>query len=557
MPGRTGNTRIDFYELHLGTGDYRWKPVLSSGQTPDGRYGHAGSVYRSKFLIFGGNNGSYPINEFKEFHIDEEMPVEIPATTLTEDLRGLVENETVSDITFIGSYRWRPILCSGEKPARRQLHAGSVYRSRFLMFGGRHGLNLLNDFKKLQFEDESWFETPPTTISTTIIEDLRALVDNETLSDISFIGYLKGCNVSTLLCIRCPYFNAMLTGAMVESRSREIIIQDTRRPIFLLLLEYLYCDTIEVPSEDAMELLVAAGKSALPRLPGLEDAVQTELINIRGKHQLFLRSTSSLSTLIRDFAYRVGHSYFKNGISHIFDDAGFYRERANCVQKEENKIQVILEYVESVIHKLVHTAEFGPPSLRACTHYILKKYVNEFGESKHALPIAVGNVLILRIICPALIKPEILGFQPHTRHSLPIGIQIARVLQQTLNRSLLDETTSNYKELNEFVASFGPMLREYLCAFSYANKAATEIQRSNHHGISSDSENGPKSTIEKQSNAASEATKKSLDHYSGIFRPFTQDKEKVAKHNKRSQLWSKIVCTTIRESCKSRDQATK
>nr|CCA15179.1 conserved hypothetical protein [Albugo laibachii Nc14] len=481
MPGRTGNTRIDFYELHLGT--------------------------------------------------------------------GMLAHEC--------SYRWRPILCSGEKPARRQLHAGSVYRSRFLMFGGRHGLNLLNDFKKLQFEDESWFETPPTTISTTIIEDLRALVDNETLSDISFIGYLKGCNVSTLLCIRCPYFNAMLTGAMVESRSREIIIQDTRRPIFLLLLEYLYCDTIEVPSEDAMELLVAAGKSALPRLPGLEDAVQTELINIRGKHQLFLRSTSSLSTLIRDFAYRVGHSYFKNGISHIFDDAGFYRERANCVQKEENKIQVILEYVESVIHKLVHTAEFGPPSLRACTHYILKKYVNEFGESKHALPIAVGNVLILRIICPALIKPEILGFQPHTRHSLPIGIQIARVLQQTLNRSLLDETTSNYKELNEFVASFGPMLREYLCAFSYANKAATEIQRSNHHGISSDSENGPKSTIEKQSNAASEATKKSLDHYSGIFRPFTQDKEKVAKHNKRSQLWSKIVCTTIRESCKSRDQATK
>nr|CCA15178.1 conserved hypothetical protein [Albugo laibachii Nc14] len=424
MPGRTGNTRIDFYELHLGT--------------------------------------------------------------------GMLAHEC--------SYRWRPILCSGEKPARRQLHAGSVYRSRFLMFGGRHGLNLLNDFKKLQFEDESWFETPPTTISTTIIEDLRALVDNETLSDISFIGYLKGCNVSTLLCIRCPYFNAMLTGAMVESRSREIIIQDTRRPIFLLLLEYLYCDTIEVPSEDAMELLVAAGK--------------------------------------------------------VSDEQRFAneRERANCVQKEENKIQVILEYVESVIHKLVHTAEFGPPSLRACTHYILKKYVNEFGESKHALPIAVGNVLILRIICPALIKPEILGFQPHTRHSLPIGIQIARVLQQTLNRSLLDETTSNYKELNEFVASFGPMLREYLCAFSYANKAATEIQRSNHHGISSDSENGPKSTIEKQSNAASEATKKSLDHYSGIFRPFTQDKEKVAKHNKRSQLW---ICTTIRESCKSRDQATK
>ncbi|CCI40160.1 unnamed protein product [Albugo candida] len=280
--------------------------------------------------------------------------------------------------------------------------------------------------------------------------------------------------------------------------------------------------------------------SAFPGIPGFENAVRTELENVKGKHQLFLRSTSVLSSMLHDFAYRVGHSYFRNGISDIFDDARFYRDRANCEQREEIKIQEILEYVKIIIHKLARTTESGPASLRACTQHIYKEYVNAFGESESALPIAVGNVLVLRMLCPALIKPELLGFRPHTRYTLPVGIQIARVLQQTLNISLLDESTSNYKEINQFVSTFGPLFREYLCAFSHAYKGAVVIQQVKDKSHPPADDNSSNTTTGKQSNTGNEVTKMSLTHSSGSLHHCTQHKEKAGKHGIRSRLWSKV-----------------
>lgn len=47
-----------------------------------------------------------------------------------------------------------------------------------------------------------------------------------------------------VLCMRCTYFRAMLTGEMKESRAKTITLPDVRRPIFLALLEYLYTDEV-------------------------------------------------------------------------------------------------------------------------------------------------------------------------------------------------------------------------------------------------------------------------------------------------------------------------
>lgn len=47
-----------------------------------------------------------------------------------------------------------------------------------------------------------------------------------------------------VLCMRCTYFRAMLTGEMKESRAKTVTLPDVRRPIFLALLEYLYTDEV-------------------------------------------------------------------------------------------------------------------------------------------------------------------------------------------------------------------------------------------------------------------------------------------------------------------------
>ena len=47
---------------------------------------------------------------------------------------------------------------------------------------------------------------------------------------------------------------------MLESRARELEVQDVRHSTFLGLLEYLYTDQVEVTLESALDLFVAADK---------------------------------------------------------------------------------------------------------------------------------------------------------------------------------------------------------------------------------------------------------------------------------------------------------
>lgn len=54
----------------------------------------------------------------------------------------------------------------------------------------------------------------------------------------------KPVHAHKVLCMRCTYFRAMLTGEMKESRAKTITLPDVRRPIFLALLEYLYTDEV-------------------------------------------------------------------------------------------------------------------------------------------------------------------------------------------------------------------------------------------------------------------------------------------------------------------------
>ena len=54
---------------------------------------------------------------------------------------------------------------------------------------------------------------------------------------------------------------------MLESRAREISITEVRRPVFLLLMEYLYTDYLDVAVDIAMELFATADRvRALSRL---------------------------------------------------------------------------------------------------------------------------------------------------------------------------------------------------------------------------------------------------------------------------------------------------
>jgi hypothetical protein len=57
---------------------------------------------------------------------------------------------------------------------------------------------------------------------STLLADLKGFVNCETLSDITFVVEGQKIFAHKILCMRCTFFRALLTGDMRESREKEV-----------------------------------------------------------------------------------------------------------------------------------------------------------------------------------------------------------------------------------------------------------------------------------------------------------------------------------------------
>jgi len=147
--------------------------------------------------------------------------------------------------------QWSPVMSSGLFPGYRFCHIANIYKDSILVFGGYDGSSRLNDFLQFKFSPHKFgCEVPQSTL----VGDLREFVNSELLSDITFLVEGRPVYAHKVLCMRCTYFRALLTGEMMESRANEIPLPDVTYDVFLSLLEYLYTDEVMVDLENAMEL---------------------------------------------------------------------------------------------------------------------------------------------------------------------------------------------------------------------------------------------------------------------------------------------------------------
>jgi len=107
-------------------------------------------------------------------------------------------------------------------------------------------------------------------LESSLLCDLKKLVNNEELSDVSFLLEGKVVYAHKVLCSRCEYFRAMFLNNMKESKqTTPIVINSLTHRAFLLLLEYLYSDDVEIDVDVAMDLFVAADQCGVDRLKAL------------------------------------------------------------------------------------------------------------------------------------------------------------------------------------------------------------------------------------------------------------------------------------------------
>jgi hypothetical protein len=144
------------------------------------------------------------------------------------------------------------------------------------IFGGYDGITRLGDFFRFDFSAyDLSFEVPPSTL----VAEFRAMVDDETFSDVTFLVEGTPVYAHKLMLMRCSYFRAIFLGGMRESTMNVVPIEQVSHPIFLQVLEYLYTDQIDIPLESAMELFEAADLFCIPRLKTMCEKRMLQSIN--------------------------------------------------------------------------------------------------------------------------------------------------------------------------------------------------------------------------------------------------------------------------------------
>ena len=179
-----------------------WSVLSCEGIAPTARDSHVAVIHGTSMYVFGGSTGT-SMNDFHELRLDT---CTWSAVNITKVVRNRNPNHTGGGREFI--------------PGHRFCHAGCVDKESMFIFGGYDGSQRLNDFWEFKFgTDLTACEIPKSTI----LDDMAKFVDNESLSDITFL--IEGVQVHAhrLMLMRCDYFRAMLEGGFKESTEQRVI----------------------------------------------------------------------------------------------------------------------------------------------------------------------------------------------------------------------------------------------------------------------------------------------------------------------------------------------
>eukprot|EP00903_Cladosiphon_okamuranus_P012455 g11664.t1 len=271
----------DFYRCDLET--MTWAQIRGEGDVPTPRYFHSCAVHNGSMYVFGGYNGTDRLCDFFEHNFDTGT--------------------------------WTELEPHGDVPTGRSSLVAQVHGNSLFIFGGYNGQVVLNDFYEWRFQP---LLVPPPTLQ----EDMRKLVNNRELSDVTFIVDGFPVYASRVhLALRSEHFRAMLYGGMRESeKGAEIEIKDVSHAVFLKLLEYLYTDTLsDVTPNQAVHLLVASEQYLLVRLKTLcEEAIRTS-ITVETVCTIFLLAHKHNAEGLKEIAL----DFILDNMEGVKDTAGF------------------------------------------------------------------------------------------------------------------------------------------------------------------------------------------------------------------------------------------
>jgi N-acetylneuraminic acid mutarotase len=352
--GYDGSYKSDLHEYDITSS--RWNQVPAAGRRPRARYRATCVVHKNQIILFAGHDGTRHLNDLHVFDIDTSTW----SSLVTEGTTPIPRDSHVSVVhnnsmyVFGGSSgsamndlhelqlppnstnpaRWRPVNTTrNEQPEPRFCHVAVVYNDSIWAFGGYSGNERLGDFIRfdLAVYDLS-FEVPPSTI----ISDFQAMINDSTLSDVTFVVDGQAVYAHKLMLMRCSYFRALFLGEMIESRQATIRIEQVPHSIFLSVLEYLYTDQLRISLNNAMDLFEAADLFCIPRLKTMCEKRMLQSINVENAASIFLAADMHSASALRQKTRKYILSHFEEvSKSYSFEEMG------------RNNIELVFELLQS------------------------------------------------------------------------------------------------------------------------------------------------------------------------------------------------------------------
>ncbi|KAG7366449.1 Kelch motif-containing protein [Nitzschia inconspicua] len=338
--GYDGSYKSDLHQYDFTTS--QWNLVTTTGRRPKARYRATAVVFRNAMILYGGHDGTRHLSDTHIFDLENrawsslitEGPCPVPRDSHIAVVHsnsmyifGGSSGTAMSDLHELQlplspalPAKWRSVSCGTAEPRPRFCHTAVVHNDTLFIFGGYDGALRLNDFIRFDFSvyDLS-FEVPKSTL----ISDFKAMVDDETLSDVTFIVDGVPVYAHKLMLTRSSYFRALFLGEMKESKMSTVDIQQVSHPIFLQVLEYLYTDQTRIPLETAMELFEAADLFCIPRLKTMCEKRMLQSINVENAASIFYAADAHCASALRAKAKKYILSHFEEiSKTACFEDMG-------------------------------------------------------------------------------------------------------------------------------------------------------------------------------------------------------------------------------------------
>lgn len=138
-------------------------------------------------------------------------------------------------------------------------------------------------------------------VTTAYSAQMRAMVNDEEFSDVTFMVEDQPIHAHrAILAQRCEHFAAMFRSGMRESVERRVPIPAISHAVFLLLLEYIYTDTVKIEVENAVELYIAADLYQLERLRDMCCTVVRRNLNASNAGPLLQSAAENHCQILRE-----------------------------------------------------------------------------------------------------------------------------------------------------------------------------------------------------------------------------------------------------------------